>query len=134
MLSNDVILSIRDLLAEGRLSKRKIAQKTGVSFDTVNQVALGNRILTQPRKGTEFVFLTDAVRCPTCGDFIQIVPCIACRARKNKDIPRLPDQDEIPIGIELYGDELTRYQGVRKDAQEQVESGRRKPLDGLLDR
>ncbi|NLF06403.1 MAG: winged helix-turn-helix domain-containing protein, partial [Pirellulaceae bacterium] len=39
MISTDLIDEVRRLLREGRLSQRKIAERTGVSRGTVNAVA-----------------------------------------------------------------------------------------------
>jgi len=82
---------IRRLLAEGRLSQRKIALRTGVSRGTVNAIALGKRVLRNRRReaAEEFPPLDGpASRCPSCGAMVRM-PCLACRLRAEQRRLRL---------------------------------------------
>jgi hypothetical protein len=73
------------MLAEGELSQRKIAQRTGVSRGTVGAIALEKRPDYEDRRQTvrgDFPPLSGAPqRCPACGGMVQM-PCLACHVRR----------------------------------------------------
>lgn len=85
MLAPQRVALVERLLAEGRLSQRKIARLTGVSRATVGEIAAGRRRpVRQPARD-----LTDAdelnrgvpARCPDCGGLVYL-PCRLCRVRQ----------------------------------------------------
>ena len=86
MISVYMANDIRNLLAEGALSQRKIAKQLGVSRGTVNAIALGKRTdrMTPRRSLDDDQMPTGPVkRCPECG-YMVIMPCLACRIRAMK--------------------------------------------------
>jgi len=96
MIASAVAAEIQILLAEGRLSQRKIAKRLGVSRGTVHAIARGKRpaheawhrlspdsLLMRPRDSLvrpSGLFR----RCPTCGGMVQ-TPCLACYVRKLRE-------------------------------------------------
>ena len=88
MITPAIVEEIGRLLGEERLSRRKIAVRTGVSRGTVNAIALGKRPDYAPRKGQwadDFVPPGGLpLRCPGCGGMVQM-PCLACRVRAVKE-------------------------------------------------
>jgi hypothetical protein len=85
------VAAIRRMLAEGDLSHRKIARRTGVSRGTVGAIALGKRRdYEDPRPagwggssaaGDFPPPSGPAQRCPDCGGMVQM-PCLACHVRR----------------------------------------------------
>lgn len=81
MLAPQRVILVKKLLAEGRLSQRKIAQLTGISRATIGLIAAGRRREPAPGDGLE----TEGphsipVRCPTCGGLVY-APCRLCQVR-----------------------------------------------------
>ena len=84
MLAMGIVQQVERLLADGKLSQRKIAQAVGVSRGTISAIAAGKRPAYASR-------LLDCVgesdprgpieRCPTCGGRAYM-PCRLCRVRK----------------------------------------------------
>lgn len=76
---------IRQLLAEGKLSQRKIARITGTSRSTVGAIANGRRHACLARSvedGAEHFSLQQPPRrCPDCGGMVYM-PCHLCRVRE----------------------------------------------------
>jgi len=81
MIAAAVTEEIRDLLAAGQLSQRKIASRVGVSRGTVNAIALGKRpdyTVRSRRQGGGFVPPSGRPRrCASCGGMVQM-PCLLC--------------------------------------------------------
>jgi transcriptional regulator with XRE-family HTH domain len=84
VIAAGVVEEIRDLLAEGALSQRKIAQRMGVSRGTVNAIARGRRpVYASGRRVPGIDFIPPSgrpVRCPGCGGMVQM-PCLLCYLR-----------------------------------------------------
>ncbi|MBX7168449.1 MAG: helix-turn-helix domain-containing protein [Pirellulales bacterium] len=90
MLSPELVLEIRRLLAEGRLSQRKIAKQLGVSRATVGAIASGKRPDYAPRLPREDEPLRPTGpprRCPRCGGMVYL-PCRLCQVRDIKQRDR----------------------------------------------
>ncbi len=87
MIASAIVDEIRRLLAENRLSQRKISLQLGISRGTVGAIARGTRPDCKARhkqRGHEFPALTGVPeRCPGCGGMVQM-PCLACRVRAIK--------------------------------------------------
>ena len=87
MIANDIVKEIRELLADGSLSQRAIAERIGVSRGTVTAIAQGKRREYRPLKlPADIHFIPPAgrpVRCPGCGGLAQM-PCLTCYIRKWK--------------------------------------------------
>jgi transcriptional regulator with XRE-family HTH domain len=122
MIASGTVAEIRRWLAQGNLSQRKIAQRTGVSRGTVATIAAGKRPdyeALRQHKLDEFAEPTGPPqRCPGCGRLV-IMPCLACRAEEaladasQRRRPRfLPTLDE-PLGLKLKADDQRRYEEVR---------------------
>jgi len=85
MIPPAVVAEVRSLLAEGRLSQRQIARRTGVSRGTVGAIASGRRHRGQPPRDTPPGGYPQGkpVRCPGCGALVQM-PCLACWLRNRR--------------------------------------------------
>ncbi len=122
MIAPTVIDDIRQLLAEGKLSQRKIAEQVGVSRGSVASVARG------PRPDYESIRRERAVRaaeqeplklgplarCSTCGGKVYM-PCRLCALQGQwVDVPRGPGTPSRvePLGVELRGEARARYEAV----------------------
>lgn len=88
MLALAKVKEVKRLLAEGKLSQRRIAKAIGVSRATVSGIASGKRPDYEPRMRAradveEVERLGPIARCPSCGGRIYM-PCRLCRLRKMK--------------------------------------------------
>jgi len=119
VLPESTIDEVKRLLAEGRLSQRKIALQTGVSRGTVGAIA-GGRRREQPAKPAAF---EDEVappsgppeRCSRCGALVYL-PCRLCRMRallRKKRFPRRPERPLGPLRLELNDNHYARYLEIR---------------------
>jgi len=85
MLPLVVIQEIRQLLDEGTLSQRKIANKLDISRGTVNAIASGRRGVYGREPDSENPTLCclelPPERCLGCGAMVY-KPCVLCRARE----------------------------------------------------
>ena len=87
MLPQAKIEEVEKLLAEGKLSQRKISALTGVSRAVVSQVALGERPDYALRREIPDDFLEpsgEIERCPTCGARVYM-PCRLCHVRRLQE-------------------------------------------------
>lgn len=84
MISPAVVVEVRRLLAEGQLSQRQIARRTGISRGTVAAIASGRRRPRYPPSPTSPGGFPRGkpVRCPGCGALVQM-PCLACWLREH---------------------------------------------------
>jgi hypothetical protein len=97
MIADNVVQQIRQLLAQGELSQRKIARVVGVSRGTVSAIALGRRpdypsggapYRRDPAQAETLLWGPGPMqRCPGCGGMVYM-PCLACRIRAMKDEAR----------------------------------------------
>jgi len=128
MIAPTVIDSIRQLLAEGRLSQRRIAKSLGVSRGTVASVADGRRpdyeaLRRRREESRQPLVLGPLGRCPTCGGMVHR-PCRLCSLRAElAGAPRRePDRRPTePLGLELRGEARARYEAVHLRRIEQGE-------------
>lgn len=92
MLSLSLVEQIVDLLNEGELSQRRIAERVGVSRGTVASIASGRRGLfgRDPESDDDrsLANLTPPERCPKCG-YLIYAPCRVCRAREFQENRKL---------------------------------------------
>ncbi len=90
MLAETKIDEARRLLAEGKLSQRRIAQAIGISRATLSGIASGKRPdyeALRRARGQEEEPLGPVERCPTCGGKVHM-PCRLCRVRAIQDQER----------------------------------------------
>jgi hypothetical protein len=82
MISPHLIEEIQRLVLDGNLSRRKIAERLGVSRGTVNAVALGKRAASTNRRPQDTLRppIGPLVRCAGCGGLVYS-PCLLCRVR-----------------------------------------------------
>ena len=84
MLPLATVEEIGRLLAEGKLSQRKIAKKLGISRGTVGAIASGRRGLfgKEPDEDSPELCCFEAPpeRCRGCGALVYM-PCVLCRTR-----------------------------------------------------
>ena len=119
MIAPAVIAEVRRLLAEDKLSQRKISRVTGVSRGTVSAIAAGRRPDYPPRApqdGEEPAPSGRAARCPRCGSMV-FLPCRLCRARAARRgqggrAPAEPLKGEGLLELELKPEHRVRYEQV----------------------
>ena len=90
MLAETKIDEARRLLAEGKLSQRRIAQAIGISRATLSGIASGKRPdyeALRRARGQEEEPLGPVERCPSCGGKVHM-PCRLCRVRAIQDQER----------------------------------------------
>lgn len=86
MIVPALVDEIKRLLAEKRLSQRKIAVRLGISRGTVHAIACGKRPDCPPRELQEFDRpLGPPERCPGCGGRVYM-PCLLCQIRAKKEV------------------------------------------------
>jgi transcriptional regulator with XRE-family HTH domain len=122
MIAPSVVQEIRRLLAEGKLSQRKIAKTTGISRGTVGAIAAGKRPDYESLRraaNDEFPEPTGPPqRCPGCGGMVYM-PCRLCRARalqarsSTTPLPAWCMQLEEPLGLDLRDEDRARYEEIR---------------------
>ena len=86
MISQLAVEQIQRLLAERRLSQRKIARTVGVSRGTVGSIAKGHRPRihrSEDALGDPCRPLGPPRRCRGCGGLV-FMPCLLCRVRELK--------------------------------------------------
>lgn len=86
MIEPSVVEEVRRLLAEGKLSQRKIASHIGISRATVGAIANGKRPDYKPRPRSDddpFQQSGPPKRCPGCGGVVYL-PCRLCYVREVK--------------------------------------------------
>lgn len=80
MLSQHTVDEIVRLLAQGELSRRRIARKVGASRGIVDAIANNRRGRHGRSEGRGAEMPAAPQRCPSCGASVYM-PCIACQAR-----------------------------------------------------
>ena len=121
MIPASVVEEVKRLLAEGRLSQRKIARQTGVSRGSVGLIAQGKRPDYQPRRDLKEDLLGPAgppERCPSCGAMVY-VPCRLCRLREllatSAPLPGLGSASgPVMLGLQLNDEHRVRYEEIRR--------------------
>jgi hypothetical protein len=81
MLSLSVVQEIERLLAEGQLSRRRIAARLGVGKSSVAAIASGKRANWGRESKRVAAVGPTLQRCPSCGVRVTM-PCVACAARR----------------------------------------------------
>jgi hypothetical protein len=107
MLSITVVNKIDDLLREGQLSHRKIAEQMGVSRSIVSAISRGSRGIYGKDEAGKYSPLTPAsppVRCPRCG-YRVYMPCLICMVRQKHERQML---------MQLLAAEVKRRSKIRK--------------------
>ena len=122
MIAPGIVAEIRRLLADDKLSQRKIARAVGVSRGTVAAIASGTRpdyeaIYQQALEDQCDEPAGPPQRCPECGVLVYM-PCQACRARKS--VTRRPrllvsaiELPELIVELDLRPEHRARYEEVR---------------------
>jgi len=134
-LDREIVDEVKRLLAEGRLSQRKIAAKTRVSRGSVLRIATGRRPEDLEGLPDESAEESPAavsgtfrgglpVRCKGCGRLVHLPigadRCLVCVVRGVTDV-RPPIADTIePLGVDLVGEELQRYRELLRYKQEEA--------------
>jgi transcriptional regulator with XRE-family HTH domain len=122
MIAPKVVAEVRRLLAEKKLSRRQIAQLTGISRGSVGAIASGKRpdyeLLYAPGAG-EWEEPTGAPRrCSGCGGMVSM-PCLLCRVRKAtaarpRSAPRRETVEmEQPLELDLRPEHHARFEEMR---------------------
>lgn len=119
MIAPSVVHEVERLLAEGKLSQRKIARITGVSRGTVGAIASGKRREYEARAKDPELELEEPTgppqRCSGCGGLVYL-PCRLCHVRRlvaEARIARPPARREEPMRLELSDDHQARYERIR---------------------
>lgn len=140
MLAPSIVAEIRRLLAEAKLSQRKIAKLTGISRGTVGAIARGRRPDYQPRPKTDGESDRPSgppQRCGTCGGMVYM-PCRLCGLReqlasagKSRRSDPCPD---VPPGLELRPHHQKQYEDVRAARTEAERLEMERIASGEMDR
>ena len=118
MISNEMVEEVRRLLAEDKLSHRKIARLLRISRGTVGAIAMGRRPDYEAlRANADDVSLPPgpASRCPTCGGKVYL-PCRLCRVRRlaeSSGVPPWQDAQDPSVELQLKEEHQRRYEAVR---------------------
>lgn len=83
MVASSIVEEVRRLLAEGRLSQRKIARAVGISRGTVAGIASGQRpdyTALRARREDPLEPAGPPARCPGCGGMVYL-PCRLCHVK-----------------------------------------------------
>jgi hypothetical protein len=133
MLAQYRIDRVRTLLAEGKLSPRKIEQQTGVSRGSIAKIAVGKRPAPPPAGAYRPVGgfdepLPPPQRCRECGRLVY-PPCRACRASLMPPLPQLQrlkpgPRAKIVVGLALRIRHFNRYLEVRKQRRQMEAAAR----------
>ncbi len=120
MIPPETVRETRRLLAEGKLSQRKIAKLLRISRGTVGGIASGKRTdyIRRPTNDDEPIRPSGPPkRCPDCGHMVYM-PCRICRARSERDrrrsgpVRRLFALLDEPLGLNLREEHQRRYEKV----------------------
>lgn len=118
MLAPSMVAEIRRLLAEDKLSQRKIARLSGVSRGTVGAIASGKRPDYGPRPSDDEPDRPSGPpqRCATCGGMVYM-PCRLCALRERPAATgkslRMDPRPDLPLELELRPEHRRRYEQVR---------------------
>ncbi len=107
MLAMGKVVEVERLLAEGKLSQRKISLRVGVSRGVISAIARGTRPDYETRRqnhGDDPEPRGEVGRCPTCGGRVYM-PCRLCQVRQLQ----VDESDVLP---KLR--RRSRQQGVRR--------------------
>lgn len=116
MLAPAKVEEVERLLASGEHSQRTIAKMTGVSRGSVGAIAGGKRHIYPRNVKPEFPDPEGPPeRCPKCGGLTPL-PCRLCYVRKKrgKSPPKWDTLRDAPLGLQLKGEPLARYEEVRR--------------------
>jgi transcriptional regulator with XRE-family HTH domain len=123
MLAPFLVDEIRRLLAEDKLSYRKIAQRLGVNRATVGAIAAGRRPdyerLRHVRHDDPLEPTGPPARCPQCGGMVYL-PCRLCHLRSTMPRPAEPrrrDRVGEIVQLQLKEEHRLRYEEVRAQRQ-----------------
>lgn len=140
MLAPSIVAKIRCLLAEDKLSQRKIAKLTGISRGTVGAIARGRRPDYQQRPKTNDESDRPSgppQRCGTCGGMVHM-PCRLCGLRKQlasaAKSRRRDAQSEVSSGLELWPQHQKQYEEVRTARAEAERLEMERIASGEMDR
>ena len=117
MIAPAIVIEVRRLLAETKLSQRKIARVAGVSRGTVGTIASGRRpdYESLPRDEDEIDEPAGPpARCGGCGGMVYM-PCRLCRVQQAAPRQRRPAmrQDDDSLNLMLRPEHHARYEEVR---------------------
>ena len=112
-ITYDVIKDVKRLFSQGMLSFRAIADKVGISNTSVANIVRG-RINAKKvsDRGNRYKTCKE-YRCPNCGRCVTLTPCPTCVAKAYRR-EYYADQNVV-VGIGLVGEDLRRYNEIRKD-------------------
>ena len=113
---------IKELLATGKFSQRKIARMTGAGRGTVGLIANGRRPdqtaryqAAIARNNPPFSGLPE--HCPECGRLVHL-PCLACSLARDKAAGHLQPPKLIPddhgLHLELSEEHRARYEAAKR--------------------
>ena len=121
MLAAETVREIERLLAQEKISQRKIAELLGVSRGTVGAIASGKRpdydALFRQNDDEPDEPTGPPERCPGCGGLVYM-PCLLCRLRNrgmqkpNPTFPGLKINAFEPMELNLRPEHRSRYEEV----------------------
>jgi hypothetical protein len=121
MIAAHLFKQVQQLLAEGKLSHRKIERITGVSRGTIGAIASGKKGIGPRSEDDTAVSDVPPERCPDCGGMVYM-PCRSCHTQKAmamsatlralvKTRARRPN---VLLGLNLKPVHRERYEEVRR--------------------
>jgi len=118
VIPHGMVVLIRRLLAEGKLSQRAISRVTRVGRSTVATIAAGTRRDRSLCRPEEFDLFPQhsgvSERCPGCGGRVYM-PCRLCYVRELKRLDALGRQNcrhALPVSLRESDHEKTAASGV----------------------
>lgn len=125
MLEKDLIHHAQEMLLDGRLSYRKIAEQLGVSRSSIAKIAAARRktiVVPKPLQISEDSWYQDEgqfTRCPGCGGMVHL-PCRLCDVRAQCDqeleLRRIARANTLRIAVRQILLDSLRRQNQRDEA------------------
>ncbi len=126
MIPPSTIREIEQLLIEGQLSHRLIAERVGVARGTVSAVAKGTRLPDDELDHTPSFDPEEAPeRCADCGSMVHM-PCWLCKVRQLLADGQLLKPEPVlaaPLGLNLKPEHQVGYAEVRRWRREALRLG-----------
>jgi transcriptional regulator with XRE-family HTH domain len=128
MITTTRVAEVRRLLAEEKLSQRKIAKLLGMSRGTVNTIAAG-KWRDRERCDEVMDVMGPPERCPSCGGMVYM-PCRLCEVRKVATRTDKPGVHPVTVHHGDAIDEAMRF-NLRPEHQARYEAIRRAREAGM---
>jgi DNA-binding XRE family transcriptional regulator len=126
MYALEVIKEVERVLALDGMTQRRAAKITGVSRGTVSSISRGEHGSYHREVLPKLLYPSGRLsRCSTCGAMVAL-PCHVCRVRgliNDGMVKPEPHQTTPSLGLDLYGENLRRYEEIKKNKQPTLRGG-----------